>query len=203
MSAARFLDPIAPGMEGCERTGATTAGSVIIASANPPVKHIPTAPTPGPPHRSCSKTASALNQSTTGELLPVAHTVNSRLMHARNNESPAYISAASGFGIRGTGSRPGSPNSTGSTAEQPIPATMRANASTFGVIPGISAITITAGPVPAEYTTRSTPSCSNTERVKPASAASSLISHLRRADVVERPGGRLGQAGQEHHGGQH
>ena len=31
-------------------TGATTEGSVIMASAKPPVKHMPTAPTPLPPH---------------------------------------------------------------------------------------------------------------------------------------------------------
>ena len=30
------------------------AASVAIARAKPPVKHMPTAPTPGPPHRSCS-----------------------------------------------------------------------------------------------------------------------------------------------------
>jgi hypothetical protein len=46
------------------------------------VKHIPTAPTPGPPHRSCSFVASARSQVTTGEDLPDAHTVNSRLTHA-------------------------------------------------------------------------------------------------------------------------
>jgi len=40
----------ASGSDGCESTGATTLGSVIIANAKPPVKHIPTAPTPRPPH---------------------------------------------------------------------------------------------------------------------------------------------------------
>ena len=34
------------------------------------------------------------------------------------------------------------------TAVHPIPATMRANRATFGVIPGISLITMTAGPDP-------------------------------------------------------
>jgi len=31
-------------------TDATTDGSSAVASAKPPVKHIPTTPTPGPPH---------------------------------------------------------------------------------------------------------------------------------------------------------
>ena len=35
------------------------------------------------------------------------------------------------------------------TAVQPMPATMRANRATLGVIPGISLITMTAGPVPS------------------------------------------------------
>ena len=34
------------------------------------------------------------------------------------------------------------------TAVQPMAATIRANRATFGVIPGISLITITAGPDP-------------------------------------------------------
>ena len=48
----------------------------------------------------------------------------------------------------GSGSRPGTPNRWGSTAVQPMAATLRAKSTTFGVMPGISAITITAGPVP-------------------------------------------------------
>ncbi len=50
--------PIGKGSDGWLRTGATTTSSTIIASAKPPVKHIPTAPTPGPPQRSCSDAAS-------------------------------------------------------------------------------------------------------------------------------------------------
>ena len=47
---------------------------------------------------------------------------------------------------RRPGRDPGSPNRCGITAVQPMAATRRANSSTFGVMPGISAMTITAGP---------------------------------------------------------
>jgi hypothetical protein len=63
---ARRLDRAVNGSEGWERTGATMAASVIIARANPPVKHIPTAPTPLPSHSACAKAASARSQSTMG-----------------------------------------------------------------------------------------------------------------------------------------
>ena len=43
-------------------TGATTLGSVIIARAKPPVKHMPSAPTPLPPHSPCALRARARNQ---------------------------------------------------------------------------------------------------------------------------------------------
>jgi hypothetical protein len=46
------------------------------------------------------------------------------------------------------GSIPGVPNSCGSTAVQPMPATRRPNSATFGVMPGISLMTTTAGPLP-------------------------------------------------------
>ena len=58
--------PIGSGSEGCDSTGATTAGSVIIARAKLPVKHMPTAPTPRPPHSACACRASARSQSTIG-----------------------------------------------------------------------------------------------------------------------------------------
>ena len=44
-----FTGLMTNGSDGCERTGAATTGSTIIASAKLPVKHIPTTPTPGPP----------------------------------------------------------------------------------------------------------------------------------------------------------
>ena len=55
---------------------------MAIARAKPPVKHIPTAPTPGPPHRSCSWPARARSHSITGDVRFVAHVVNSRLTHS-------------------------------------------------------------------------------------------------------------------------
>ena len=58
MSARRLLRS-ANGSDGWLSTGASTASSTIIPSANPPVKHMPTTPTPGPPQRSCSCRASA------------------------------------------------------------------------------------------------------------------------------------------------
>ena len=45
-------------------------------------------------------------------------------------------------------SRPSSPNRLGMTAVQPMAATIRAKRATFGVIPGISLMTMTAGPEP-------------------------------------------------------
>jgi hypothetical protein len=48
--AARPRSPIGAGMAGWLMTDATTDGSSAVASAKPPVKHIPTTPTPGPPH---------------------------------------------------------------------------------------------------------------------------------------------------------
>ena len=48
--AARPRRPIGAGMAGWLMTDATTDGSSAVASAKPPVKHIPTTPTPGPPH---------------------------------------------------------------------------------------------------------------------------------------------------------
>ena len=57
MSALYFLVS-GKGSDGWLRTGASTTSSTIMARANPPVKHMPTTPTPGPPQRSCSAAAS-------------------------------------------------------------------------------------------------------------------------------------------------
>ena len=48
------------------------------------------------------------------------------------------------------GAPPGSPKSRGSTAVQPTAATLRPNSATRGVIPGTSAMTMTAGPLPIQ-----------------------------------------------------
>jgi hypothetical protein len=66
------------GKDGCDSTGATTDGSVIIARAKPPVKHMPTAPTPLPPHSAWTCRARARSQSTIGLERPSFQTVNSR-----------------------------------------------------------------------------------------------------------------------------
>ena len=68
----RFHRSVGPnGSEGWDSTGASIAVvDAAIASANPPVKHMPTAPTPGPPHRSCSADARARSQSMTGDVRP-------------------------------------------------------------------------------------------------------------------------------------
>lgn len=66
------------GIDGCDSTAARSRSSAAIANANPPVKHMPTAPTPGPPHAACSRAASARSQVTIGEVFPVASLVNSR-----------------------------------------------------------------------------------------------------------------------------
>ena len=70
------------GSEGWESTGASISGSVDIASANPPVKHIPTAPTPGPPHSRWAWRASARSQSIAGGVVRRANAGNSWDTHA-------------------------------------------------------------------------------------------------------------------------
>ena len=55
--------------------------------AKPPVKHMPTAPTPGPPHRPVLvPAASARSQLMTGLVRPVARTVNSLATQARASD---------------------------------------------------------------------------------------------------------------------
>ena len=127
------------GSDGCDSTGACTAGSGSMASAKLPVKHMPTTPTPGPPWRSCSWRASALHHSMTGLVLPVAHAENSFDTHA----GPIALMV-----LPIDGSAPGTPKRWGTTAVQPMAATRSAKSRTFGVMPGISANTSTAGPVP-------------------------------------------------------
>ena len=77
MSALCFLES-GNGSDGWLRTGARTTSSTIMASAKPPVKHMPTTPTPGPPQRSCSAAASLRNHTVTGLVFFSAKAVNSR-----------------------------------------------------------------------------------------------------------------------------
>jgi hypothetical protein len=67
----------ANGSDGWDSTGAATTGSTIIASAKLPVRHMPTTPTPRPPHCSCSWRARALAHSVAGEVLLRAQVANS------------------------------------------------------------------------------------------------------------------------------
>ena len=138
MSALNFLE-IGNGRDGWLRTGASTTSSTIMASANPPVKHIPTTPTPGPPQCACSAAASLRSHTVTGLVFFSANAENSRETQAGPIDCRAYAPDAG---------RPGSPNRLGSTAVHPAAATRRPNSATRGVMPGISLITITAGPSP-------------------------------------------------------
>jgi hypothetical protein len=79
-SALRAL-PKANGSDGCERTGATIVSSSIMPSAKPPLKHMPTAPTPLPPSSWCRFLASARNHEMIGDVLRSAIDVNSRDTH--------------------------------------------------------------------------------------------------------------------------
>ncbi len=85
----------------------------------------------------------------------VAQMVNSRLTHAGTNDDSPYRNAPSLPAA--SGSLPGTPNRCGITAVQPMSTTRRAKLATFGVVPGSSAITTTAGPAPARYTVRVLP----------------------------------------------
>jgi hypothetical protein len=124
--------------------------STIIARANPPVKHMPTTPTPGPPQLSCSWRARARSHTVTGEVRPVTQVANSRDTHPQ----ATVLSPLPTDGLA-----PGTPNRWGITAVHPSSTTRSANSTTFGVMPGISAITITAGPSPRRNTFRLFPSC--------------------------------------------
>ena len=160
-SAALRLRPPGNGSDGWLKTGACIRSSTIIPSANPPVKHIPTAPTPGPPQAAWASAANARSQRMIGLVSFNAHVVNSRATQPPTSDRIVYPTP---------NGLPGVPNSDGIRTWKPRSTTRRPKSITPGCNPGISWITITAGPVPAEYTTRSSPSCSNTERVKPASA---------------------------------
>ena len=116
MSALNFLES-GNGSDGWLSTGASTMSSTIMASAKPPVKHMPTTPTPGPPQRSCSEAASLRSHTVIGLVLLSAKAENSRETHAGPMDCSAYPADAG---------RPGSPKSTGRTAVQPAAATLSA-----------------------------------------------------------------------------
>ena len=109
---------------------------------------MPTAPTPGPPQRSCSALANERSQAAIGAVELVAKAANSDDTHALVIDRATYP---------GLTARPGSPNSTGNVTEQPRERTHRAKSATAGVIPGISAMTMQLGPSPLRYTPRVNP----------------------------------------------
>ena len=84
-SALNFFDN-GKGSDGWLSTGASTMSSTIMANAKPPVKHMPTTPTPGPPHRSCSAAASLRSHTVTGLVRFNAKALNSRETHAGPND---------------------------------------------------------------------------------------------------------------------
>ena len=81
-TAARRDRVIGNGSDGWLSTGASMVSSTIIPSAKPPVKHMPTAPTPGPPHSAWASAARRRNQPITGLVRSSAKAVNSRATHA-------------------------------------------------------------------------------------------------------------------------
>ena len=78
--------PAAKGMDGWLSTGATMMSSTIIPSAKPPLKHMPTAPTPGPPTSSWRLRASARRKPMTGEVRSSAQFANSLATHTFSME---------------------------------------------------------------------------------------------------------------------
>ena len=88
----------AKGALGWHSTGAATESSTIIASAKPPVKHIPSAPTPGPPSSWCSSRDNERSHPATGVVSPVRSLVNSLLTQTCRRAlavEPAVIGAPS------------------------------------------------------------------------------------------------------------
>ena len=60
MARLRSFFVTAIGSDGWDRTGASSRSSVAMARAKPPVKHMPTAPTPRPGVRAARSLATAL-----------------------------------------------------------------------------------------------------------------------------------------------
>ena len=69
--------PSGNGIDGWLSTGASISSSTAIASAKPPLKHMPTAPTPGPPACAWRSRASARSHAITGDVRLSAHVANS------------------------------------------------------------------------------------------------------------------------------
>ncbi len=133
--------------------------STIIPRAKPPEKHMPTAPTPGPPTSRWRLRASARNQAITGDVCPTAHVVNSLATQTLTAEAPI---------ARPVGPAPGRPTSDGMTTVKPRATTSLAKRATSGVMLGISWMTITPGPVPRRNVSWVMPAAENSPRSQPA-----------------------------------
>jgi hypothetical protein len=129
------------GSAGCDSTGASTDFSSIIDSAKLPVKHMPMAPTPGPPHSLWACAARARNHTVTGLDSFAAKARNSRLTQARSKTTLPSLAVATA---------PSRPNRLGIHTVNPATRTHRANRATCGLIPGISAITNDGGAHPGD-----------------------------------------------------
>ena len=104
------------GNVGCDNTGASIEGSSIIDSAKLPVKHMPMAPTPGPPHSSCASRANARSHCVTGLDSLAAKARNSALTQARLNTAMPSSTC---------GTAPSRPNSDGMYTVKPASRTQR------------------------------------------------------------------------------
>ena len=100
---------------------------------------MPTAPTPGPPQSACARAASARSHGTVG-MVRSANSENSRDTHIRSAHR-ANCPPVTGA--------PGVPNSDGRYTVYPALTRRSPKAYTPGCSPGISCITITAGPLPS------------------------------------------------------
>ncbi|NDF23917.1 MAG: hypothetical protein EB148_05505 [Actinobacteria bacterium] len=107
-SAPRAL-PKANGSDGCDKTGATIVSSSIMPRANPPLKHIPTAPTPLPPTSTCTRVP--LSQVQPGDLLFSQSTFfhvgiyigNGQMIHAPRTGDVVKISTVTWTRVLGVG----------------------------------------------------------------------------------------------------
>ena len=109
-------------------------------SAKLPVKHIPMAPTPGPPHCSWASRASARSHRVTGLDSLAANGAELGADAGALQHRDAFL--GSGDGAVAAEQRR-------HVHREACVANPAAKRATCGLMPGISVITITAGPVPA------------------------------------------------------
>ncbi len=118
---------------------ASRCSSSINPRAKLPVRHMPIAPTPGPPQSANARRDSARSQSTTGLDRRAAKIRNSRRMHTRRE----FLTVARS---------PALPKSSGMYTRKPRSAIRSASWTHASVMPGRSCISTTAGPSPRQNT---------------------------------------------------